>query len=93
MSIEDNSIMIVEVDNYTAIALQEYKGKFGLVSLKRGQNDALYINWVFISKWSQAEGRSVPDKSKKNVPMAVRLGASKEETIKNLKMILHALER
>ena len=59
-----------------------YQGQYGLVAVRRGNNDVIYEQWVYLSKWSQAERGPVPDTKKR--PMAVRLGKDPIAVLKGL---------
>ena len=79
----------IDIDQYKAVQLQNYKGTFGLLSLdlKGGENTTYYKQWVFLSEWKN--GKPIPGKRK--MPMAVRLG-DKETAIKVLETILKQLK-
>lgn len=79
----------IDINEYRAVQLQDYKGIFGLLALNigGGENMTYYKQWIFLSKWEN--NRSVP--TNKKLPMAIRLGDKKtaistlEELLKQLK--------
>jgi len=78
---------IVQTDEYTGVQMQMYNGRYGLLSMSRGQNDVWYKVWCFLSKWSNQ--RPVPDDKKR--PMSVRIGGDKAEAQTTLKELLRQL--
>jgi len=65
----------------------EYKDNFSLQAGNRTENGN-YLDWVFLSKWSQAKGGFVPDEKKR--PMGVYFG-NREQEIEGLKFFLKEL--
>lgn len=76
----ENAIITTEYGD--GIVIEEYKGTYGLIATTRGNNDVNYKQWVYLSKWSQAERGPVPDTKKR--PMSVRLGTDPVAVLKKL---------
>ena len=79
----------LDIDEYKAVQLQDYMGKFGLLSLdiKGGENTTYYKQWIWLSEFKH--GKSVA--SNRRFPMIVRLG-DRETAIKTLEELLRQLK-
>jgi hypothetical protein len=81
---------VVKVSYYNSLTVEEYNGKYYLRAVSNGKDDNFYLEWVFLSKWSQGEGGFVPGDRK--MPMGVLLGESKDQAIASLETILVKLK-
>lgn len=81
---------VIEVDHYNGVQLRCYDGKYGLLSMQKGQNEVWYKKWVFLSRWSKSQKEPLPDTNKK-LPMAVRLG-DKQTALNTLKKLIKDLQ-
>ena len=79
----------IDINEYRAVQLQDYKGIFGLLALNigGGENMTYYKQWIFLSEWNNGK----PCPSDKKLPMAVRLG-DKETAVNTLEELLKQLK-
>ena len=62
---------IFQIDKNNALKLEEYKGVYGLVAMRRGNNDVWYKVWRYEQDWKEQKP------TEKLLPNSIRLGAKK----------------
>lgn len=86
MAISKDNVVMVGDSKY-GVELSEYQGSFALNKISKGQNEVLYNEWVFLSRWKN--GAAVPDAQKR--PMGIYLGKDKAIAIEVLKTLIGML--
>jgi hypothetical protein len=86
MTINKETVVMIGQSKY-GIELSEYQGSFALNKISKGQNDVLFNEWIFLSKWKN--GQAVPDAQKR--PMGIYLGKDKGAAIEVLKTLIGML--
>ena len=86
MGISKDNVVMIGQSKY-GVELSEYPGSFALNKISKGQNDVLYNEWVFLSRFKN--GAAVPDAQKR--PMGIYLGKDKGAAIEVLKTLIGML--
>jgi len=84
MSISENTFTVTNEKYNEGLALDEYNGTYSIISCQKAQDGKLWPKWMRMQlgkdKWSD-----------KSSPIKVLVGATKEDAIANLTMIIEAI--